>query len=86
MVDGTKVGDVAFRKQLMEGGEAAIEASNDPMIVAARRVDPIVRATQKKMRDTVMRAVVRRPAKRSERRVSWSTARTRILTPRLHCG
>ena len=51
MIDGTKLGDVAFRKSLMDGGEAAVEASTDPMIVAARRVDPIVRATTKRMRD-----------------------------------
>ena len=51
MIDGTKLGDVDFRKSLMEGGEAAVEASTDPMIVAARRVDPIVRATTKRMRD-----------------------------------
>jgi hypothetical protein len=53
MVDGTKLGDVAVRKELMDGGEAAIAASTDPMIVAARRVDPIVRESQRKMRDTV---------------------------------
>ena len=53
MVDGTKLGDVAVRKELMDGGEAAIAASTDPMIVAARRVDPIVRESQRKMRDTI---------------------------------
>jgi hypothetical protein len=53
LVDGTKLGDVAARKALMDGGEAAIAASTDPMIVAARRVDPIVRESQRKMRDTV---------------------------------
>jgi hypothetical protein len=53
LIDGTKLGDVAARKALMDGGEAAIAASTDPMIVAARRVDPIVRETQRKMRDTV---------------------------------
>jgi hypothetical protein len=51
MIDGTKLGDVAFRKSLIDGGEAAVAASTDPMIVAARRVDPIVRATNKRMRD-----------------------------------
>jgi hypothetical protein len=53
LVDGTKLSDAAFRKQLMDGGEAAIAASNDPMIAAARRVDPIVRESQRRMRDTI---------------------------------
>ena len=52
LIDGTKLGDVAFRKSLMDGGEAAVNASTDPMIMAARRVDPIVRATNTRMRDT----------------------------------
>lgn len=58
LVDGTKLGDPAFRKQLMDGGEEAIKASKDPMIEAARRVDPIVRETYQKMRDTVGSVVV----------------------------
>jgi hypothetical protein len=53
LVDGTRLGDVAERKALMDGGEAAIAASTDPMIVAARRLDPIVRESQRQMRDTV---------------------------------
>jgi hypothetical protein len=53
LIDGTKVGDVAARKALVDGGEAAIAASTDPMIATARRVDPIIRDTQRKMRDTV---------------------------------
>jgi hypothetical protein len=52
MIDGTKLGDPAFRKSLLDGGEAAVAASTDPMIVAARRVDPIVRETNRRMRDT----------------------------------
>jgi hypothetical protein len=53
LIDGTKLGDVAARKALLDGGEAAIAASTDPMIVTARRVDPIVRESQRKMRDTI---------------------------------
>ena len=53
LVDGTKLADPAVRKSLIDGGEAAVAASTDPMIVAARRVDPIVRETTRHMRDTV---------------------------------
>jgi hypothetical protein len=51
LVDGTKLADPAFRKALMEGGEAAVAASKDPMIEAARRVDPLIRANYTLMRD-----------------------------------
>ena len=53
LVDGTRMADPAFRKSLIEGGEAAVAASTDPMIVAARRVDPILRETNRRIRDTV---------------------------------
>ena len=53
LVDGTKLTDPAFRKSLMDGGEAAVAASNDPMIAAARRVDPVWRANYEYMRDKI---------------------------------
>jgi hypothetical protein len=40
---GTKLGDVKFRKELYDGGKAAVNASNDPMIQLARLVDPEAR-------------------------------------------
>ena len=39
----TKLGDVATRKALLEGGAAAVAASNDPMLTLARRVEPVIR-------------------------------------------
>ena len=43
MISGTKVGDAAFRKSLAEGGQTAVEASTDPLIAMARRIDAIRR-------------------------------------------
>jgi len=38
-VDGSRIGDAQFRKQLADGGLAAVNASDDPMIAFARTVD-----------------------------------------------
>ena len=46
MVKGTRMADPAYRKTLWNGGLAAINASTDPMIVLARRLDPRDRALQ----------------------------------------
>jgi hypothetical protein len=47
MIRGTKLADPAFRKQLLDGGEAAVGRSTDPLIVLGRALDPIMReATQ----------------------------------------
>ena len=54
LVDGAKLADPAFRKSLMDGGEDAVAASNDPMIVAARRADPVWRASYAYYRDNVI--------------------------------
>jgi hypothetical protein len=53
LVDGTRLADPAARKALLDGGEAAVAASTDPMIVAARRLDPIVREHNRKIRDEI---------------------------------
>ena len=43
LVRGTRVGDSAFRANLLRGGAPAITSSNDPMIVLARGIDPLNR-------------------------------------------
>ncbi|HEY8835297.1 MAG TPA: S46 family peptidase [Chthoniobacterales bacterium] len=47
LIKGTKVKDVAFRKQLYEGGAAAVTAAKDPMIELARLIDAPARAARK---------------------------------------
>jgi hypothetical protein len=42
-VNGSKLDDPAARKKLIDGGEAAVAASDDPMIVLARKLDPLRR-------------------------------------------
>ena len=53
LVNGTKLQDPAVRKTLIEGGTAAVDASTDPMIAMARRIDPIRREQIKWFEDNV---------------------------------
>jgi len=53
LIDGTKLKDPAFRKQLAGGGQQAIEASTDPMIVLARLIDPKARELRKRYESEV---------------------------------
>ncbi|MBL7961232.1 S46 family peptidase [bacterium] len=53
IVNGTKLNDRDFRKSLIEGGPAAIDASNDPMLVFARKIDPILRESGTSFRDQI---------------------------------
>jgi hypothetical protein len=47
LVMGSKLKDVALRKKLYEGGKAAVEASDDPMIKLARLIDAEARSVRK---------------------------------------
>lgn len=49
LIRGTKVRDVAFRKQLYDGGKAAVDAARDPLIELARAIDAEARALRKEM-------------------------------------
>jgi len=53
LVKGTKLNDPAVRKQLWDGGQAAIDASDDPMIRIAKLVDAPSRAVRKQYEDEV---------------------------------
>jgi Peptidase S46 len=53
LVRGSKLADVAYRKQLADSGASAIAASNDTMLVLARLVDPAARKVRKTYEDDV---------------------------------
>jgi len=53
LVKGSKLAEPDVRKKLVEGGEAAVAASSDPMIVLARKLDPLRRDLIKWMEDNV---------------------------------
>jgi len=46
LIDGTGLADAGVRKTLLEGGQAAIDASDDPMIAFVRALDPDMRAAR----------------------------------------
>lgn len=53
LVNGSKLADPAVRKQLIAGGQAAVDASKDSMIVLARKLDPMRRDLIKWEQDNV---------------------------------
>jgi hypothetical protein len=59
LVNGTHLDDPAVRKKLIEGGEAAVNASTDPMIVLERKLDPMRREFQKWTEDNVQSVLQR---------------------------
>jgi hypothetical protein len=53
LISGTKLKDVAFRKELAAGGQKAIDASTDPMIVVAKLIDGKGRELRKRYESEV---------------------------------
>lgn len=51
LIAGTKVKEVAFRKQMYEGGKAALATAKDPMLDLARAVDFTARTARKIYQD-----------------------------------
>ncbi|HKQ99476.1 MAG TPA: S46 family peptidase [Pyrinomonadaceae bacterium] len=54
LIDGTKLKDPEFRKQLAAGGWETIEKSDDPMIVLARSIDQEARDVRKRYESEVI--------------------------------
>ena len=59
LINASHLDDPAFRWELYQGGQVAIDAAADPMIQLLRQIDPVTRATRKDVEDHVD-SVVRR--------------------------
>jgi hypothetical protein len=57
LISGTRLDDIAVRKQLYEGGQQAVNASSDPLIVLMRGLNAESRAIRKRFDDEVDAAV-----------------------------
>ncbi len=53
LVNGSRLEDVAFRKELAEGGQKAIDARQDPLIRFAAEIDSDARALRKRYEDEI---------------------------------
>ena len=53
LVSGTRLADAEFRKELWEGGSAAVQASDDPMIMLARKIEPFAMELRRRYDDEV---------------------------------
>ncbi|HZZ72733.1 MAG TPA: S46 family peptidase [Pirellulales bacterium] len=53
LIHGSKLADVAVRKQLAEGGQKAIAASPDPLLALAKLIDPKARELRKAYEEKV---------------------------------
>jgi peptidase S46-like protein len=59
LVDGTGLGNVAFRQTLLDADPATIAASNDPMIRFFRKIDPDQRAARREKEELQDAALTR---------------------------
>ncbi|HWX25346.1 MAG TPA: S46 family peptidase, partial [Vicinamibacteria bacterium] len=68
VVSGSKLKDPAARKALVKGGAAAVQASKDPLIVLARRIDPLAREVRKWREEEIQASLDRVGEKLAEAR------------------
>jgi hypothetical protein len=81
--------DPAYRKQLWDGGQAAIDASDDPLIRYVVATDPAARAVRKSYGEQVAGPVERAQARLAKARFAvygTSVAPDATFTPRLSYG
>jgi hypothetical protein len=89
LISGTKLRDVAYRKGLAAGGRRAVEASDDPLIVLAREVDPEARQYRRRYEEEVVgveRAAYGRIARALFEKEGTSVYPDATFTPRLSYG
>jgi hypothetical protein len=89
LIAETKLDDAAFRKQLWEGGKAAVHASHDPMIELVRSIDADARRLRKQYEDEVeapIAAASRRIAAASFSAYGTNTYPDATFTLRLNYG
>ena len=72
LVSGTKLGDAKVRRELISGGRAAVEASRDPLIVWARKVEPSYRELRTWREDNVQSVEVAEGARIARARFAIS--------------
>jgi len=76
LVSGTKLKDVSVRKKLFDGGKAALDSANDPMIELARMVDAKARAVRKRYESEVEEPKRQAHAALAKARYAMDGART----------
>lgn len=59
LIEGTRLADPKFRQSLVQGGEKAVQRSDDPLIVLARKLDPMMRSEEKWDRDNIQSVLSR---------------------------
>jgi hypothetical protein len=67
-IAGSRIQDPAFRRQLMDGGEPALAASQDTLLALARKLDPFNRAIRKRWEDQVQSVLTEHGARLAEAR------------------
>jgi hypothetical protein len=89
LVTNTHLDDPKVRMELFKGGEAAINASQDPLIQFAAKIDPDLRAVRKQYEDEVeapTRAAAERIAKARFAIYGTTIDPDATFTPRLNYG